>query len=721
MKNPFTPSAQRMGLSLITALVMASCGGGSSPTGEASADGARASKAAAANETTLRLLAGNMDGPGNVDGTGAAARFDAPGSIHRRRDGTFLVADKNNKAIRIVSPAGVVSTLFRNPSGASAEPFALPEGVVHDDNTGRTYVTDRQKHVIHSIEADGQVRVFAGTPWLAGSADGAGDAARFNTPLAITVGVAGRLFVVDRDNNAIRTVDATGVVGTLTGQLEAGPAVDDVPADQARFNQPVGIAFALPPKHFAPSGQNDYRVFISDTRNHVIRYYSAHERRVRILAGRNGVAGSTDGVGAAALFERPEGLAVNDLGDYLAVADTGNNTVRRIYIGPGERFGSVETVAGLPGQPGDTNGPVQQALLQQPAAVAFDAADDLLLTDFASSTVRRIVMTAPRSVRPLAGAPAQSGAVDGAGALARFRNPSGLWLEPDRVLVADSGNHLIRALAANNVVTRVAGQGQAGANDGSLFGARFNNPTGLARPVTGGLVYVADSGNSTLRVIDRSANQVRTVAGLAGQPGNTDGNVQQSRFGGPQGLAAWPGVPQIYITDRPNHNVRWYDESTGLVATAAGPANSPVPAPGFVDGIGPVARFNQPTGITSAGPGLLYVLDIGNRAVRKMVKLANNSWSVSTLIPGLVLNDASAIAVDEAGNIYVSDARHVIRRFSPAGADLGVVAGTPDMQGFVPGAAPGVIDNARGMAIRDGRLVFTGVNGVAEIDGLQVN
>jgi hypothetical protein len=115
------------------------------------------------------------------------------------------------------------------------------------------------------------------------------------------------------------------------------------------------------------------------------------------------------------------------------------------------------------------------------------------------------------------------------------------------------------------------------------------------------------------------------------------------------------------------------------------------------------------------------VLDVGNRAVRKMVKLANNSWSVSTLITALTLNSASAIAVDEAGNIFVADARHVIRRFSPAGTDLGVVAGTLDMQGFTPGAAPGVIDNARGMVMQAGRLVFTGANGVAEVNGLPVN
>jgi DNA-binding beta-propeller fold protein YncE len=731
MKN-----VMRFGVPLAATLVIAACGGtdngsptvvGAVPTNDVQAknEDTRSMNFQAslgqASQPALALLAGNMDGPGNVDGVGSAARFDALGSIFRRNDGKFLVVDKNNKAIRVLERTGVVTTLFRNPSGASAEPFALPEGVVHDSTvTGRTYVTDRQKQVIYSIEPDGQVRVFAGKEWTTGFTDSlAGQEARFSMPLAMTMGPSGQFFVVDRDNNAIRKVDPSGAVSTLTGQPQDGPAVDDVPASEARFNQPVGIAFAKPLKYMAPAGKPDYRVYISDTRNHVIRYYSAHDGRVRILAGKNGAVGSVDGIGSAARFERPEGLAVNSAGDYLAVADTGNNIVRRIYIGPGERFGAVETVAGAPGQTGDADGPASQARFQQPSSVAFDATGDLLVNDFASSTVRKVSFSPTPTVSTLAGAAAQSGFADGVGAAARFSKPAGLLLDGQRALVADSGNHLVRAVAADGSVTRLAGQaGQTGANDGPALQARFNQPTGLAQTAVGGVVYVADTGNATLRAIDLATNLVSTVAGLAGQPGSADGGPQTSRFGKPAGVAAVVGQPHVYITDIQNHTVRWYDETSGQLSTIAGLGAAALPTPGFVDGLGNAARFNQPAGIVSASPGMLYVLDAGNRAIRKLTKLPDGAWSVSTVVVGLNLTSASAIAVDEAGDIYVSDTQAVIRRFSPSGANLGVVVGTADMVGFVPGAAPGVINNAKGMALRNGRLVFTGAQGVGEVSNL---
>lgn len=726
MKFPFRKSAPSLGAMLVATLLLAACGGGEPGSEGGGALGADQPKQFAASAprvedqaTKLRkltALAGSMGGPGNVDGVGAAARFDAPGSIFRRSDGRFLVADKNNKAIRVVSARGEVTTLFRNPSGTNAEPFALPEGVAHDGAVlQRTYVSDRQKHAIYSIEPSGEVRLFAGKPWLAGHVDGAGEAVRFSTPLALALGPLGRLFVVDRDNHAIRTVDASGVVGTLAGQGEQGPAVDDVPASEARFNHPVGIAYAKPLRQSVSPGDEDYRVFISDTRNHVIRYYSAHDGRVRILAGRNGVAGSADGAGSDARFTRPEGLAVSPRSDYLAIADTGNHTVRLIYIGPGERFGTVGTVAGVPGQPGDDDGAPAQARFQQPASLAFDGDDDLLVTDFASSTVRKLSLRRDPGVRTLAGAAALTGAVDGAGTVARFRNPSGIALDTGRTLIADTGNHLIRAVASDGTVVRLAGAGQSGAIDGNALDARFNQPMGIALTAPGGTVYVADAGNATLRTIAPSTGLVTTVAGLAGQQGNGDGGLNESRFGKPVALAVSLGDTHVYVADLVNHNIRAFDTGNGRLSTISGFSGVGAPTAGHTDGTGAQARFNQPAGIAAASPDLLYVLDAGNRAVRKLVRQPDGEWAVSTLLTGLNVTTGSAIAVDAAGVIHVADTQYVVRRYSPAGEALGVVLGTPGQRGFVPGDAPGVIDGARGMSIGHGRLMFTQAQGVAEL------
>jgi sugar lactone lactonase YvrE len=715
---------------LAAALVLAACGGA---TDEPGSDGGGAlgqveppqplamkslADEGAMAQGVLTALSGNMGGPGNVDGVGAAARFSAPGSIFRRPDDHFLVVDKNNKAVRVVSPQGAVTTLFRNPSGAASEPFGLPEGVVFDGKTmQRTYVSDRLKHVIYSINASGEVSLFAGKEWNTGMVDGPAAVARFRMPLAMTLGTAGRIFVVDRDNHAIRTVDASGTVGTLAGNGLEGPAVDDVPASEARFNHPVGIAYAIPLRHMAPAGKADYRVFISDTRNHVIRYYSAIDGRVRILAGKNGVQGSADGVGGNARFQRPEGLAVSPRGDYLAVTDTGNKTVRRIYIGPGEKFGEVETLAGAPEQAGDIDGAGAAARFQEPASLAFDGAGNLVVNDFASSTVRKITLSPTPMVSTLAGAPALTGAVDGPGAVARFRNPSGISLDGDRTLVADTGNHLIRAVGADGEVTRLAGATQPGSTDGNALDARFNNPTAVATTTPGGVVYVADAGNATLRALSPSTGQVTTVAGLAGQHGNGDGALNVSRLGKPVALASTLGDNRVYVADQVNHNIRVFDANNGVLSTIAGPTGNTVPIAGNADGVGEGAHFNQPVGIAAASPDLLYVLDAGNRAVRRLVRQPNGNWIVSTVLTGLNVTDGSAIAVDAEGIIHVADTQFVVRRFSPAGQPLGVLFGTVDQRGFVPGDGPGVIAGARGMAIGGGQIVFTQAQGVAEFTG----
>jgi hypothetical protein len=730
-KTMSTRSVRRLtsfGAVLTVTLALAACGGatdepgsdGGGALGQAEPPQPLAMTALAAEGATaqgvLTALAGNMGGPGNVDGVGAAARFSAPGSISRRPDDHFLVVDKNNKAIRVVSPQGVVTTLVRNPSGAASEPFALPEGVAFDGKTTqRTYVSDRSKHVIFRIGTGGEVSVFAGEEFDAGMVDGPAAMARFNTPLAMTVGSGGLLFVVDRDNHAIRTVDALGTVGTLAGNGLEGPAVDDVPASEARFNKPVGIAYAIPLRHMAPAGKVDYRVFISDTRNHVIRYYSNADGRVRILAGKNGVPGSADGVGGNARFQRPEGLAVSPRGDYLAVTDTGNKTVRRIYIGPGEKFGEVETLAGAPDQAGDADGAGAVARFQEPASLAFDGAGNLVVNDFASSTVRKITLSPTPMVSTLAGAPALMGAVDGPGAVARFRNPSGIALDGDRTLVADTGNHLIRAVGADGEVTRLAGGTLPGSADGNALNARFNGPTGVVTTTPGGVVYVADAGNATLRAIEPSTGLVTTVAGLAGQLGNGDGALNVSRLGKPVALASTLGDNWVYVADEVNHNIRAFDTTNGVLSTIAGPSGNSTP--GTADGPGASSRFKQPVGIAVASSDLLYVLDAGNRAVRKLVRQPDGNWIVSTLLTGLNVTTGSTIAVDAQGIIHVADTRFVVRRFSPEGQPLGVLFGTVDQRGFVPGDGPGVIDGARGMAIGGGRIVFTQAQGVAEFTG----
>jgi sugar lactone lactonase YvrE len=163
---------------------------------------------ATAAVTTLAGLAGH---PGSADGTGSAARFNAPSDIAVDRNGSIYVADTENNTIRAVSPAGVVTTVAGRPgsSGAAdgiggAARFNHPSALAVDD-TYTLYVLDTDNHALRRVaSAAGAVTTVAGQPGAAGSADGEGLAARFNDPVGIARAATGEFYIADTNNHTLR-------------------------------------------------------------------------------------------------------------------------------------------------------------------------------------------------------------------------------------------------------------------------------------------------------------------------------------------------------------------------------------------------------------------------------------------------------------------------------------------------------------------------------------
>src|SRR5213593_3736548 len=137
----------------------------------------------------------------------------------------------------------------------------------------------------------------------------------------------------------------------------------------------------------------------------------------------------------------------------------------------------------------------------------------------------------------LAGLPGGLGSVDGTAGAARFNYPSGVAVDSaGNVYVADSGNSTIRKITPDGTVTTLAGSaGQSGSADGTGSAARFNNPRGVAVDSVGN-VYVADTSNATIRKVT-PAGAVTTLAGLAGSGGSADGTGSAARFLDPSGVA----------------------------------------------------------------------------------------------------------------------------------------------------------------------------------------
>ena len=320
------------------------------------------------------------------------------------------------------------------------------------------------------------------------------------------------------------------------------------------------------------------------------------------LSGLAGIAGVANGQGTIALFNRPIGLAV-DLAGNIYVADSNNATVRRITA-----TGSVSTFAGSPGVVGTQDGTGAAAQFGLLVDVAVDVSGNVYVTDAHYNTVRKI--TPNGLVSTLAGSAGITGHADGNGTSAQFSQPNGIGVDAGgNVYVADSGNDTIRKITPSGQVSTIAGTvGVTGSSDGAGVFAKFNAPDGLAVDAAGN-VYVTDSNNTVRKITP--AGQVSTIAGVTEVGGSLDGSGTGALFNEPTGIAV-DFTGNLYVADSFNDTIRRITP-TGAVTTLAGR----VGVTGSANGTGSTALFNNPLGVAVDGFGNLYVADSYNDTIRK--------------------------------------------------------------------------------------------------------
>lgn len=326
---------------------------------------------------------------------------------------------------------------------------------------------------------------------------------------------------------------------------------------------------------------------------------------VRSVAG-SGVPGARDQVeGGAALaqFYRPEGIAVDSLGNII-LADTENRLIR--WIG---RDGTVRTIAGQARVDGIRDGLGTEAQFSGPSSVAVAPNGTIFVADSTSHLIRRI--DPDGTVLTIAGKARRAGFADGPGTNAVFSIPAGVALDQAGVLyVADRLNHVVRKISPSNDVELFAGvPGQPGFADGGRGMGRFNNPTAVA--AAGGFVYVVDTSNNAIRKI-HPEGRVETIGGIHGRFGYRDGVAFESDFNYPRGIAV-DLSGHVYVADTANHVIRKISPQ-GLVTTLAGKGGYP----GNYEGTGISARLNEPRGIATAPDGALVIADTWNHRVCRM-------------------------------------------------------------------------------------------------------
>jgi streptogramin lyase len=350
---------------------------------------------------------------------------------------------------------------------------------------------------------------------------------------------------------------------------------------------------------------------------------------------------------------------------------TGNISVTangRLSKGPVFSYGAkeidylVETYAGAAA--GNVVGDLSTARFNTMEGLIFDSKGNLLVADRGNNQIKKITPAGQVSIVAGTGV---SGLVDGPALSARFKTPYKIGVDKhDNIWVADTGNNSVRRIdAVTGMVTTIAGTTSAGFLDGPGTSARFNGPIAIA--VDNEMnVYVADNNNHSIRKIDPSGF-VSTIAGT-GATGYKDGVWPTVQFGNPSGVAI-DLDGNLVIADRKNHRIRKLNTKTGVVTTIAGNGTK-----ASIDGIGLKSSFSEPFGISVDHNGNFCIADLTSHTVRIM-RLDGTVVSVGgSGTSGLVNGDHTSAkfsqptdaVMDKNGNIFVADlSNDVIRKISP--------------------------------------------------------
>lgn len=701
----------------------------------------------------VTIFAGSAGVIGSADGTGAAAGFYAPQGLAIDGLGNLYVADTGNHAIRMITPSGLVSTVAGTAGGVTPLPgyvnaigtaarFRSPVGVAADragagGGARYLFVADTQNNAIRRIDVStrsvvthaGGVPNF-GLPATPGNVEGtyngvdAINLAAFNLPTAIVSDITGfSVYVADSGNHVIRRI-VFDTINTSTSRIAGTgtPGYLEGFSTGAAFNNPTGLALDA----------SSSTLIVADTFNQVVRSVTT-SGVTSLIAGAPGAPGSADGLAViTARFNRPTGVATDVVGN-IFVVDTLNATVRRVSsalapiisvhpVAQTASLGSTVTfTAAATGTPsptyqwqrfrmGDTSfvslaegapytGTQTGTLTITP--VGAEMAGDLyqLVANNGVASVATVAAQLSVNLGPIyttwAGLAGSPGVLDGVGATARFRSPMNMGQDTaGNVYVADTGNHVIRKISPSGVVTTLAGTpGVPGATEGLSASARFNSPSGVAVDLQGN-VYVADTGNHTIRIITPSG-VVGTFAGLAGNLGSADGAGSNARFQFPSAIVS-DSTGALYVADTLNHTIRKI--VAGTVSTLAGTAGTQ----GSLDGSGISARFAFPSGIAVDAAFTVYVADTVNHVIRMITAagvvttpagLANVSGSADGAGNIARFNQPKAVAVDGT-TIYIADSgNHTIRSMTVA-AGVGTVTTVAGVAGS-SGTADGALNLAR--------------------------
>ena len=448
----------------------------------------------------ITSIAGNgILGASGDGGLAAGASLRNPSGVIVVGNGSIYVADQGNNRIRKIDTSGIITTVAGSGYGspgtggfggdgglATAAELFWPASIAVN-SSGKLIIADTYNNRIRIVNGSNLISTLAGNGTTGYDGDNfAATGAELNMPSGVAIDGSGNLFIADYSNNAIRKVDASGIITTVAGNGVYGYSGDGGSATTAALRNPNSIAL-----------DGSGSIFFVDYQNFRVRKINP-AGIITTVAG-NGTAGDSGdgGPATAAELNWPYSVAVDLFGNFFISEYTGNK-IRRV-----DGLGIITTVVGngTPGYLGD-GGVASAAELLRPMGIALDDSGILYIADAGNACIRMVKRDG--IISTIAGTGTHGFGGDGGMATnAQLYSPSGLTVDGNgNVYVADYSNDRIRKVNNSGIISEIAGDGFSGCigDGGEATAAQINFPSDVVIDGSGNL-FIADTYNNRIRKV----------------------------------------------------------------------------------------------------------------------------------------------------------------------------------------------------------------------------